>query len=635
MKDYIKSYFVYFFEMSPLSSMERDFSFEKKLVRFGLLECYLRSNHDDILEIKVLGTNPNIIGKVSNAAVRMRSLYFSKEITNCENYFNSYPINLPILIETFWSNFYNNPKKRITFDNFVIKLEKDYKLDNETIVVDRVKRLQHAKRFNEPVVITNNVKKSIILSHSAVSYRLINYSPEILDNPVYNIDNLKEKEIVIVTDCLDLAIYNNDLIASSESDMKTIAWISPMRMDLLDNCEFSQLSGKEIYYFFCEHSKLSQVKLRDNLREIYSIMTNQKVGNIQIVYTCSSSFIFKEVQKYEAASYVEFNQMLDMFEKPSLPVSVNRSENYRLILKPFLYSGTTTLIHGQSGSGRRLLGLFIAYAVQNKLDILRNWKANGQIQKSCCIPLGVSLNKQEQLVKKALIMDYGHLEPVEMFQNAESFSKFNLNRISGKYDRYDVVVLFVGASYTNSVLEMYKYMERSSRAIIIVLLDTPQELKKHNFDNIIKLRRQKKTSASRIRSQLKFEKVFCSKKGQDNNFMFEVDTTVGKERFRKVHKKKSDWSYGAKKYTREEQLVKIHKLRIVEKRKIHEVAAGLKMSESLVKKRCVELKKENLRIMLNNLIRSGVTNERELVNKVRWELNSQKTRNELTDNRLF
>ncbi len=577
------------FEEPLCLSMKRDYSFEKRMVELSSAEMYLAS------EAGRYFAHQFFIDPISPDNFKT----YVKNILNNPICFDNYPVSFPFL--SLVHNF--NTTRNLSFkDTVKVCLETwfGYCENYFDMIVEEYKKANTAQKIQAgdyvaTLLVNENKKSAIYRMCRDKIQRTISYPLDALENPIYGLLNVDCSDIVIITDAVDLAIHNNQLLKNDKLFGNKVAWVAPWRMDLLEKCDFTALKGKETFYYFGGHSKLKQEELISNFNRIYASVSRSN-GYLNVIIENSSKKVGLTIHKrFNLISRSEFTFLLNSLNKPLLKLGQRSLNKQQVIMTPFLYSGSITAVYGSLQRSSQLLGVMTAYAVSKGSTCLSNWEAKIETNVACLVFNSLSIEEDEKFVRSIFSRQPGFSSPkLDVFNYGISFSEFNLHRLHGRFDEYGLLMIFMDRTLSGEEQEYLELMRKLGHAIVVVFCGITR-LKNHSrFDNVIRLTDKNNSAPEKSRFMLQFEKVLRSYPNMKKKFMLEVDRIEGRENLKKVGKPRADWSQGVRKKSREELAKRVSEMSTetiqgsngegVYRWKLKEIAKELKISESMVKK---------------------------------------------------
>ncbi len=246
-----------------------------------------------------------------------------------------------------------------------------------------VPNMFHCQTYNEckyGIVLTfrNNIKKILPLTqYSEQSYRA--GIPK-TSNGKYNFISsscIKNAKIIILTDCLELAISDQALL-NKDSEIFFISYSDAWNP--IEECDFEILRGKRVYYLLMDNSGLSRDETIRKANHVTNLFHLHDISFKYISLLQPKQPLVTRIDVFNDDDFLIMN--LDIFKHTlginyslSVPMQYfDKMEISRSLLHPYILPNSVTLILGKSGSGKTLFTMMLAMAIKNNTYAFEGWK---------------------------------------------------------------------------------------------------------------------------------------------------------------------------------------------------------------------------------------------------------------------
>ena len=401
---YIKNHLFNFFDKPLTMDLKNDHNLEYSLKKNIFLDYNVRKDKNKKLfnnKQKCFKKNDE---RFSNGLsfIKSSSNYFIESYSNDmikENQIKSkFNINFHCLYYIPEIRYYAC-EKNISIDDAIKELEKEYKIKdiyiNDSYCAPNIESRgvflstsigDDKKRYSLTTITNLNKKTKIFIP----SFKIFNkvkdlevfYAVPATENNKYNFissGKIKKAKIIIFTDCIDLALANQHWIGTFNNRFD-IVWVSYSKIwNPIEKCDFSILENKKVYYVLIDHSQLNRKELINNASIVGKLFLKNNIDFKYISFLDPKKpYINKELywQTHSSLfqSYDDFLKTDGINHK--MPISCkafNELKNSGWLLNPYILPNSLNIVVGEEGSGKTMLAMCMAYAVENRGMAFKGW----------------------------------------------------------------------------------------------------------------------------------------------------------------------------------------------------------------------------------------------------------------------
>lgn len=627
--DYVTDYLTHNFKNMRADLIPRDFEIEAKIITASKIEYLLESSKDNVLkawgnmaftahgksyEINFEhGYFRNIVctDQQGHPKIGIGDVSILEELGICAK--GELPIRTP-LISLF------RLLKNISIEEAITQLAEMFEINRDTPLKPETNlqiffnensivflkycqtiykyHIDDCDYYYALVLIKYLGKKKVLIPVSCLERNQYCFPPVLPDNiqPLFNGHCLKRggsKPIVILTDSIELAGINQIVLDQARVyDIVWISWWSDGGPDL--NFEWSLLKNHRVFYILKEHSGLDDKTVYINAKAVKKQLDQIGVKEFKYVHYHACGNGSAKQSMYSSPFPIVYT--VEEFEKamscknPSQPLSFKKFKNdlsqlaprRRILMSPFIYDRSATLICGDSAS--TWFALNMTFALSKGKSAFEGW-CSGSKPAEVLYLYGeddgyFSFGEKLNVILK--VFTEREKVPFEQFKNPHlsilglaqpfpkeagviiSFSKFSWNVINKQQYPHD----YQAAEFVNSqvasvgnqqksegkllVLDnlfsdskgsltiqniLINEFKRCGWAVIIVdSFENKASLNKLNTDSVIKIRKNA-SDKSILEMSVKVDSLFNG----ENKFICKLDFNAGHPAFMRIKDQPPKW----------------------------------------------------------------------------------------------
>ncbi|UDQ99428.1 hypothetical protein AAEX28_04910 [Lentisphaerota bacterium WC36G] len=556
---YIKKYIYNNFIESKFTHQKHDKEKEDNLKSFSEIDFSIRSN------VELIKNNFIDNGKILNDNLRLNYIEIFKNnfIIQEENSFhygtyllNEKPFkydNIPnVLFLDYFIRFVleiQSSKEEFNIDRDVIaekteinkvkikdiELNQDFtKILTQNLNPDFLTKLNkncerfYLKSYNGNYYVikieTRGIYKNFIpaIKYGEHSFANLEYAVPVTDDGKYNFitsGDIKKAEIIIFTDCIDLALINQRWL--NQFNNHDIVWISYSEVwNPLEECDFEILKDKKVYYLLAQHSKLEHEEIYEKADLAAKLFIKNNI-DFKFISLLKPDKLFITEEQYWSGQYSLLQDYND-FKIPKgynfgIPLNLTQFEkicNSRIFLNPYIKPNSLTKIIGRRHSGKTLFAMNLAFAIQNSLQPFKGWK-KGTIK---CHVLYLSFSKwhlKESINKKFIERVFA-----KRIKNKQALFSFNHYFVNNYSEAKKLIFNFSELDDKLIILDGYVgdenlYLKLQDLGWTVIVVDA-RDFKNEPLENVDNEILGKINSESHIKNRTKPLSALHKNSGFDN-----------------------------------------------------------------------------------------------------------------------